>query len=61
MVVTSLSLSLSLSWEQKSAGEVEGDDSRLDMRVEQVWLQGFTGRGVTTTVIDDGKCTSGPS
>ncbi|CAI8000226.1 Furin-1, partial [Geodia barretti] len=44
----------SKQWSLKSAGEVEGDDSRLDMRVEQVWLQGFTGRGVTTTVIDDG-------
>lgn len=28
---------------------------RLNARVEQVWLQGFTGLGVTTAVVDDGE------
>ena len=40
---------------QKNTGKVKGTASEmLDMRVEQVWLQGYTGQGVTTAVVDDG-------
>jgi proprotein convertase subtilisin/kexin type 2 len=32
-----------------------GGKPRLDLNVEAAWAQGYTGRNITTAIMDDGK------
>ena len=41
------------SFSQQNTGQTGGPPG-LDSRVEQAWLQGYTGEGVVVTVVDDG-------
>lgn len=34
---------------------IQQNDLRLDMNIEGVWRQGITGKGVTVTILDDGR------
>lgn len=38
---------------QKNVGQ-NGGKPRLDLNVEAAWAQGFTGKNVTTAIMDDG-------
>lgn len=42
-------------WYLKNVGQ-NGGKPRLDLNVEAAWAQGFTGKNVTTAIMDDGKC-----
>lgn len=44
----------SSSHKQKNVGQ-NGGKPRLDLNVEAAWAQGFTGRNITTAIMDDGK------
>ena len=35
-----------------------GGKSGLDIKVLPAWIQGYTGRGVVVSIVDDGKLTS---
>lgn len=39
--------------EQKNTGQ-NGGKPRLDLNVLSAWAQGFTGKNVTTAIMDDG-------
>ena len=39
---------------QKNVGQ-NGGKPRLDLNVESAWRQGYTGKNVTTAIMDDGK------
>lgn len=40
-------------WYLKNTGQ-NGGKARLDLNVEAAWAQGFTGRNITTAIMDDG-------
>ena len=44
---------------QQNVGQTSGV-AGLDLNVEPVWMQGFTGSGVVVTVVDDGESESRP-
>lgn len=39
---------------KKNVGQ-SGGIPGLDLNVEDAWAQGFTGKGITTAIMDDGK------
>lgn len=39
---------------QKNVGQ-NGGKAKLDLNVEAAWAQGFTGKNVTTAIMDDGN------
>jgi proprotein convertase subtilisin/kexin type 2 len=41
-------------WYLKNTGQ-NGGKPKLDLNVEAAWAQGFTGKNVTTAIMDDGK------
>jgi len=40
--------------EQKNTGQ-NGGKPKLDLNVAAAWAQGYTGKNVTTAIMDDGK------
>ena len=40
-------------WYLKNTGQADGKP-RLDLNVEEAWAMGFTGKNVTTAIMDDG-------
>ena len=42
---------------QKNTGQ-SGGIPGLDLNVEAAWAMGYTGKGITTAIMDDGKITS---
>lgn len=43
-----------LQWYLKNTGQ-NGGKPRLDLNVEDAWRQGYTGKNVTTAIMDDGS------
>lgn len=43
-----------LQWYLKNTGQ-NGGKTKLDLNVEAAWAQGFTGKNITTAIMDDGK------
>lgn len=41
-------------WYLKNTGQ-NGGKPKLDLNVEAAWAQGFTGKNVTTAIMDDGQ------
>lgn len=41
---------------QKNTGQADGQ-AGLDLNVEAAWAKGYTGKGVTIAIMDDGKKT----
>ena len=41
--------------QQKNVGQ-NGGKEKLDLNVEAAWAQGYTGKNVTTAIMDDGNC-----
>ena len=42
-------------WYLKNTGQ-NGGKPKLDLNVEAAWAQGYTGKNVTTAIMDDGEC-----
>lgn len=42
-----------LQWYLKNTGQ-NGGKVKLDLNVEAAWAQGYTGKNVTTAIMDDG-------
>ena len=40
---------------QLNSGQLGGNYTGNDLRVEQAWMQGLTGCNVTATIVDDGR------
>lgn len=44
-----------LQWYLRNTGQ-NGGKVRLDLNVQAAWDQGYTGKNVTTAIMDDGEC-----